>query len=57
MNVPGCYTRRKLAPFRTIIPDLAPDLAKQYAIEEGISSPAARCVETALRFADQQRPH
>ena len=57
MNVPGCYTRRKLAPFRTIIPDLAPDLAKQYAIEEGISSPAARCVETALRLADQQRPH
>ncbi len=38
--------------FRTILANLKPDLTPgQFAIGEILSSPLARCVETALRFA------
>jgi phosphohistidine phosphatase SixA len=41
------------ARFRRIIPALAPDLvSKKVHVGEIISSPTARCVESALRFSD-----
>jgi phosphohistidine phosphatase SixA len=41
------------AQFRAIAATLAPELlSKRFAIAEIISSPMARCVETALRFSD-----